>query len=101
MFVSALQREQPKGTLLISTINRTVLSRLLAIELAENVFRWVAQGTHSHDKFVKPEDLHEMFKTHGLTPTQTSGLSLNPVKNKWSLTSSTAVNYITAATKNP
>jgi len=40
-----------------------------------------------------------MFKAHGLIPTHTSGLSLNPVKNKWSLTSSTAVNYITAATK--
>lgn len=92
---------QPKGVLLISTINKTVLSRLLTIDLAENMFGWVAKGTHHHDKYVKPEELLEMYKAHNLAPGQMSGLSLNPVINKWSLSPGKTVNYISVAVKIP
>jgi len=84
---------------MMSTINKTVLAKLLAIDLAENVFGWVSRGTHHYDKFVKPEELHDMFKSHNLIPIRTSGLALNPLKNKWSLTSNTTVNYITVAVR--
>lgn len=86
---------------MVSTINKTVLAKLFAIDLAENVFRWVARGTHHYEKFVTPEELHALFKAHNLIPLQTSGLSLNPVKNRWSLVSNTSVNYITTAMRGP
>ena len=52
---------QPGGHLFISTISRTVLSYLLTIVAAEHVLRLVTPGTHTHSKFVKPEELLDFF----------------------------------------
>jgi 2-polyprenyl-6-hydroxyphenyl methylase/3-demethylubiquinone-9 3-methyltransferase len=38
---------KPGGTLITSTINRTMTSYALAIVAAEHVLRWVEQGTHA------------------------------------------------------
>ena len=45
------------GTIIISTINRNIFSKFAAIFLAENVLRWIPQGTHLYDKLIKPEEL--------------------------------------------
>jgi len=52
---------KPGGHLFLSTIARTPLSYLLTIFLAENVLRMVTPGTHSHSKFINPEELLEFF----------------------------------------
>ncbi|ORX33864.1 S-adenosyl-L-methionine-dependent methyltransferase [Kockovaella imperatae] len=48
---------KPGGHLILSTISRTVLSRLLTITLAEDVLRLVTPGTHTHSKFIKPDEM--------------------------------------------
>lgn len=48
---------RPGGTLFVSTINKTQMSYLLAIVAAEYVLRWVPQGTHDWNKFVRPKTL--------------------------------------------
>jgi 2-polyprenyl-6-hydroxyphenyl methylase/3-demethylubiquinone-9 3-methyltransferase len=48
---------QPGGHLILSTISRTPLSRLLTITLAEHVLRLVTPGTHTYSKFIKPSEL--------------------------------------------
>lgn len=50
---------QPGGHLILSTISRTPLSRLLTITLAEDVLRLVTPGTHTYSKFVKPIELRK------------------------------------------
>lgn len=48
---------QPGGHLILSTISRTPLARLLTLTLAEDVLRLVTPGTHTYRKFVRPEEL--------------------------------------------
>lgn len=48
---------KPGGHLLLSTISRTPLAQLLTLTLAEDVLRLVTPGTHTYDKFIKPEEL--------------------------------------------
>ena len=55
--VGLTQTEQPGGHLILSTISRTPLSRLLTLTLAESVLRLVTPGTHTYSKFIKPDEL--------------------------------------------
>ena len=47
----------PKGILIMSTINRNLLSKFLTIDLAENYLKWIPNNTHTYHKFIKPEEL--------------------------------------------
>jgi len=48
---------KPGGSIFITTINKTVLARYLAIFAAEKILRIVPEGSHDWEKFVPPEDL--------------------------------------------
>ncbi len=50
------------GFSFVTTINRTTASYLLAIIAAENVLGLVAKGTHTWDKFVKPEEVKQTLE---------------------------------------
>lgn len=50
-----------KGFVFVTTINRTAASYALAIVAAEYILNLVPRGTHSWDKFVKPEELANLF----------------------------------------
>jgi len=82
-----------KGLIILSTINKTALSHLLVIKLAEDVFNKLPRGTHNFKKFIKPEDLSEIFKRSGFEIKNLKGISWFPL-NRWVLTNNTSVNYI-------
>lgn len=46
----------------MTTINKTVLARALAVYAAEKVFRVVPEGSHDWEKFVPPEDLKSILQ---------------------------------------
>ena len=41
--------------MIFSSINRTILSKILAIFIAEQILCWVPKKTHSYDKLIKPD----------------------------------------------
>ena len=82
-----------KGLIILSTINKTALSHLLVIKLAEDVFNKLPRGTHNFKKFIKPEGLSEIFKRSGFEIKNLKGISWFPL-NRWVLTNNTSVNYI-------
>lgn len=90
---------RPGGLLIMSTINRTPKAYALAIVGAEYILRWVPAGTHQWDKFVRPDELHHYFSAAGLNETDRQGVVYNPLRDRWSLSSDTDVNYMIAATK--
>ncbi|EIW66347.1 hypothetical protein TREMEDRAFT_45810 [Tremella mesenterica DSM 1558] len=47
----------PGGHLILSTISRTPLSRFLTITMAESILGLVSKGTHTWNKFIRPEEL--------------------------------------------
>lgn len=77
---------QPGGHLLLSTISRTPLARLLTITLAEDVLRLVTPGTHTYHKYLKPSELRDFFVTKKRwTDFETRGCPYDPIAGKWRL----------------
>ena len=83
----------PKGTLIMSTINRNLLSKFLTIDLAENYLKWIPNNTHTYHKFIKPEELEYILTRNNFTNINFQGLTYQPLKNKWQLSQNTSVNY--------
>lgn len=65
---------RPDGWLYFSTLNRTLLARLLLITLAEDWLKLVPRGTHDPDKFIRPEELDGFLGQAGLVRGRTEGL---------------------------
>ncbi|KAJ7035061.1 S-adenosyl-L-methionine-dependent methyltransferase [Mycena alexandri] len=91
---------KPGGHLFLSTISRTALAYFLTIFMAEDVLRKVSRGTHTHAKFIRPEELVAFFRKYPNAdspwvhagrrePTRTQaevrGLVYNPLGARWIL----------------
>lgn len=88
---------KPGGLLIFSTMNRTAKSYALGIIAAEYILRWVPQGTHHWEKFVKPSELARYARENGLEVKDTSGLVLEPLKNRFRISETDlSVNYFMA-----
>lgn len=96
---AAAKTVRPGGLLVASTINRTMKSYALAIVAAEYVLRWVPAGTHDWNRFVKPDELAGYFKQARLEAPRFTGLVLDPIRDRWSLSDDVDVNYFATARK--
>ena len=85
------------GTIILSTINRNLLSKISAILIAENILKWIPEGTHSYEKLIKPEEIKLELKKNNLSIKNFEGIYFNPILNRWSFTNNTAVNYFCTA----
>ncbi|MFK7973795.1 MAG: bifunctional 2-polyprenyl-6-hydroxyphenol methylase/3-demethylubiquinol 3-O-methyltransferase UbiG [Rickettsiaceae bacterium] len=81
------------GLLIISTINRTIKSYLLAIVMAEYVLGWVPKKTHDYNKLIKPSQLVKMLSNTKLNLQELRGLTLSLVSNEWHISNDIDVNY--------
>ena len=90
---------QPGGGCVFTTINRTQLSYLVAIVMAEYVLRAITPGTHEWHKFVTPQELTDMLCDSHMTVTCIKGMSYNPLSRTFSWSFSDAVNYLLYAVK--
>jgi len=91
---------KPKGIMFTATLNRTLTSYIKAIVGAEYILKWLPIGTHDWNKFIKPEELEKKLTTLNFSITNLTGLSFNPIFQKWKRTNNLSVNYIIVAQKN-
>ena len=91
---------KPKGRMIFSSINRTILSKILAIFLAEEILHWVPKKTHTYNKLVKPEELMFFIEKNNMKTIDITGLIYNPMIGEWSLNKNlTKINYFFTAEK--
>jgi 2-polyprenyl-6-hydroxyphenyl methylase/3-demethylubiquinone-9 3-methyltransferase len=90
---------RPGGLLVLSTINRNLKSYALAIVAAEYVLGWLPRGTHQWDRFVTPGELAGHLAAAGLSPPEVMGFVYDPLRDVWSLSPNTDVNYLAASAK--
>ncbi len=96
MFIGALAaRLAPDGLMVLSTPNKTALSRLLMVGVAEAV-GIVPGGTHDFDKFVSPDRLKAMLGDAGLKCIDAEGISWSPTRGL-RLSDDMRLNYLIAA----
>jgi 2-polyprenyl-6-hydroxyphenyl methylase/3-demethylubiquinone-9 3-methyltransferase len=85
------------GLMILSTPNRTALSNLMLVELAELTGR-IPRGTHHHEQFITPDELEKMLAEAGLQVIDTSGISYNPASG-FSISDNLALNYLMTVVK--
>ena len=90
---------KPGGIIFFATLNRTAKAFALAIVGAEYIMRWLPRGTHDWRKFVKPSELARPLRQAGFAIERMTGVSYNPLADRWSLTRDLDVNYMLAAKK--
>ena len=81
------------GIIIISTINRNILSKYLAIYFAENILKWVPKGTHSYEKFIKPSEIYSNMINNNFRLKNLSGLKFNLLQGSWKLSRNPNINY--------
>ncbi len=93
MFVAGLANAlAPDGLMIISTPNRTAMSKLMLVDLAEMTGR-IPKGTHHHDQFFTPSELEQLLGQAGLQVIDTTGLSYSP-SHGFALSDNLALNYL-------
>lgn len=95
-FVVALAaRLAPGGLIVLSTPNRTGLSRLAMITLGEGLGT-IPKGTHDWDKFLTPDELESLLHTAGLAVVDRRGIGFSPASG-FHLSDKLTLNYLIAA----
>ncbi|XP_056422142.1 ubiquinone biosynthesis O-methyltransferase, mitochondrial isoform X2 [Hyla sarda] len=90
---------KPGGSLFITTINKTKLSYLFGILLAEKVMSLVPDGTHDWEKFISPVDLERLLESNGFVVDMLRGMLYNPLMGSWRWLDDTSINYAIHAVK--
>ena len=85
------------GMVIISTINRNLISKLFAINLAENILNWIPKGTHDYNKLIKPEELKKILLKEKFNFKNIKGLVFNPLNREWKLSNNYMINYFCTA----
>lgn len=97
-FVAALAAAvAPGGVLIMSTPNRTPLSRMALVEGAERL-GMIPRGTHDWERFLTPEALTALVEAAGLAVTDVTGLALSPTRG-FVLGQDLRLNYLLTAVR--
>jgi 2-polyprenyl-6-hydroxyphenyl methylase/3-demethylubiquinone-9 3-methyltransferase len=97
-FVKALARRlAPNGLLILSTPNRTSLSRLMVIVVGEGLGR-IPRGTHDFDKFIAPEGMKALLGEADLKCLDVEGIAWSPTRGLH-LSDDVRLNYFISAVR--
>ena len=83
-----------KADLFFSTLNRNIISYIIAIIGAEYILSILPKGTHKYEKFIKPSEFSKILRSNDLIVEDIKGISFNLLANKFFESNNTDINYI-------
>jgi 2-polyprenyl-6-hydroxyphenyl methylase/3-demethylubiquinone-9 3-methyltransferase len=86
------------GVIYLSCINKTFISKILTIHLAENL-GIIPKGTHDFNLYKTPHELKKIIDQLNLNLKDIQGVKYNPLNNIASFSDDTSVNYFMKITK--
>ena len=99
-FIQEISRlTKPGGKLIITTLNRSLMSLLGAKIFAEYLLKLVPVGTHDWRKFIKPSELNSMLTSARFKPEIVKGISYSISEDEFQLAANPVVNYAVSAFK--
>jgi 2-polyprenyl-6-hydroxyphenyl methylase / 3-demethylubiquinone-9 3-methyltransferase len=91
---------RPGGHLIVSTINRTPKAYLGVVVAAEYILNWVPKGTHDYARFLKPSEIAQSLRPHGMDVTAIEGVVMHPLYRQFQRSKTDLdMNYQLAARK--
>lgn len=91
---AAAQLIKPGGYIFFSTINRNLKAYLFAVLGAEYVLKLLPRGTHNYSSFIRPSELAGWSHRTGLRLHELTGMSYNPLTQRYTLNRDIEVNYL-------
>lgn len=93
---------RPGGLVFFSTLNRNPKSYLFAVIGAEYILGLLPKGTHDFARFIRPSELGRWIRGAGLTATDMTGMTYNPVTRAYRLDKDDlGVNYLVTCRRDP
>jgi 2-polyprenyl-6-hydroxyphenyl methylase / 3-demethylubiquinone-9 3-methyltransferase len=87
---------RPGGTVVVSTISRSLKAYALAVVAAEYVLGLLPKGTHDYGKFLTPAEVAGYARRAGLESHAITGVAYNPLARTFRLADGADVNYMMA-----
>ena len=96
LFESLIKILNKNALIFVSTLNKNLLSKYLAIDIAENILKLLPKKTHDYDLFLSPTQLQTISQKYKLSLLNIEGLQYNPIIKSFKLSKVDLVNYIGA-----
>ena len=77
----------------ISTLNKNIISKFLAIDVAEKYLKLLPKNTHDDKYFLKPSEIQNLANSNNLQLIDVSGMTYNPLFKNFKLSKIDLVNY--------
>ena len=77
----------------ISTLNKNIISKFLAIDVAEKYLKLLPKNTHDDKYFLKPSEIQNLANNNRLHLVDVSGMTYNPFFKSFKLSKIDLVNY--------
>jgi len=96
LFEGLIKILNKNALIFVSTLNKNLLSKYLAIDIAENILKLLPKKTHEYDLFLSPTQLQTLSQKYKLSLLNVEGLQYNPIIKSFKLSKVDLVNYIGA-----
>ena len=93
LFENLTKNLNKNAYIFISTLNKNVLSKYLAIDIAENLLKLLPKKTHDFNLFLSPSKLQSISQKYNLNLMDIEGMQYNPIFKSFKLSKFDLVNY--------
>ena len=96
LFENLTKNLNKNAYIFISTLNKNLLSKYLAIDIAENLLKLLPKKTHDFNLFLSPSKLQSISQKYNLNLMDIEGMQYNPIFKSFKLSKFDLVNYFGA-----
>ena len=93
LFKNLINNLNKNSYIFISTLNKNLLSKYLAIDIAENLLKLIPEKTHDFNLFLSPSKLQTISQKYNLKLMNVEGIKYNPIFKSFKLSKIDLVNY--------
>ena len=93
LFKNLTKNLNKNAYIFISTLNKNLLSKYLAIDIAENLLKLLPKKTHDFNLFLSPSKLQSISQKYNLNLMDIEGIQYNPIFKSFKLSKIDLVNY--------
>ena len=93
LFKNLFKLLNKNSLIFVSTLNRNMISKFLAIDVAEKYLKLLPKNTHDDKYFLKPSEIQNLANSNKLHLIDVSGMTYNPLFKNFKLSKIDLVNY--------
>ena len=93
LFKNLFKLLNKNSLIFISTLNKNIISKFLAIDVAEKYLKLIPKNTHDDKYFLKPSEIRNLANNNKLHLVDISGMTYNPLFKNFKLSKIDLVNY--------